>query len=447
MMRASHKSAILAYIEHGTGGVMRAGINRATGAPATSYRQLFAIHGFPRLAGATLLARTAGGMWQVTLVLFTLARYHSPTLAGLATLLSIAPGLVVSPLAGALLDRHGRVRMILLDYGVAAISVALLAALSLAGALPVAAMLLILGLSALTGPLSASGARALFPLVVPRLLWDRANAVDSGSQALALVVGPALGGFLVAWIGGEGAFFAAAGLWVAAGLALGGFADPNVGSMQATSERLLRSAGQALVYAVRHTTLRGIMITMVVCNLGFGVVNLALPVLVLRHFHWGPSAVGALWSVAGLATVVAGLAAGRINTEGRERRMVAAGMAVAAVGAALLAVAGSTATLVVAMVLTGISSAPIDLGLFALRQRRTDPAWFGRVIAISMSLNFAGVPIGSALAGPIIDRSVTLALVFGALLSLLAGVVAFVVIPRQEREQPETRSEAVEARR
>lgn len=426
---------------------MRAGTERATGEPAMSYRRLFAIDGFPRLAASTLLARTAGGMWQVTLVLFVLARYHSPSLAGLAAFLSIAPGLAVSPLAGAMLDRHGRVRMILLDYGVAATTVALLAGLSLAGALPVAVMLPILALSALTGPLSASGARALFPLVVPRAMWDRANAVDSGSQALALVVGPALGGFLVAWVGGEGAFFVASGLWVVAGLALGRFADPSMADAQAASERLLRSAWQALVYAVRHTTLRGIMITMLVCNLGFGVVNLALPVLVFRQFHWGASAVGALWSVAGLATVVAGLAAGRINTEGRERRMVAVGMVVAAAGAALLAVAGATPALVIAMILTGVSSAPIELGLFALRQRRTDPAWFGRVIAVSMSLNFAGVPIGSALAGPIIDRSVSLALVFGALLSLIAGAVVFAVIPRQEREQPEAPPKVMEALR
>lgn len=411
---------------------MRAGIGEATEASGTGYGRLFAIGGFPRLAAATLLARTAGGMWQVTLVLFVLGRYHSPSLAGLAAFLSIAPGLAVSPLAGALLDRHGRVRMILLDYGVAATSLVALAVLSLAGALPVAVLLPILVLSALTGPLSASGARALFPLVVPRALWDRANAVDSGSQALALVVGPALAGFLVAWVGGEGAFLAAAGLWVVAGLALGRFADPSAATAQAAGEPLLRSAGQALVYAVRHTTLRGIMVTMFLCNLGFGVVNVALPVLVFRRFHWGPGAVGALWAVAGLATVAAGLVAGRINTEGRERRMVAVGMAVATTSAALLAVAGAAPVLVVAMILTGVSSAPIDLGLFALRQRRTDPAWFGRVIAVSMSLNFAGMPIGSALAGPIIDRSIPLAIALAAVLSLIGGAAAFIAIPREQ---------------
>jgi len=40
-------------------------------------------------------------------VLFVLQRYQSPSLAGLTVLLSILPGLALSPVAGALLDRQG----------------------------------------------------------------------------------------------------------------------------------------------------------------------------------------------------------------------------------------------------------------------------------------------------------------------------------------------------
>jgi hypothetical protein len=83
------------------------------------------------------------------------------------------------------------------------------------------------------------------------------------------------------------------------------------------------------------------------------------------------------------------------------------------------------------MVLIGAGSAPLDVGLFALRQRRTDPAWFGRAVAVSMSLNYAGQPIGSALAGPIVQRSVPLALAAAALLSLLGCAVTYWAIPRE----------------
>jgi len=46
-------------------------------------------------------------MLTVAFVLFVLARYQSPQLAGAATFLLIFPGLLLSPIAGALLDRYG----------------------------------------------------------------------------------------------------------------------------------------------------------------------------------------------------------------------------------------------------------------------------------------------------------------------------------------------------
>jgi MFS family permease len=400
---------------------------RASGAP--SYRQLFGMRGFAQLAAGTVLARTATQLWQVALILFVLQRFHSPALAGVAAFLSIAPGLAVSPVAGALLDRQGRLRMILLDYAVASTSLVVLFALVATGHLSRLALLLIVAVSSLTGPLSASGIRTLFPLVVPRELWDRANGVDSGSQALATVVGPALAGLLVAWVGGEGAFLATAGVYLLGALVLVGVADPQ--GAPGRPESLLRASWQALTFVLRHATLRGIMLTLFTGNVGFGMLLVAMPVLVFGRFHWGAGAVGELWSVAGAATVAAGLLVGRINTEGRERRLVAFGMVLLAVGCTLLAVARSLPALVAAMVMLGISSAPIDIGLFALRQRRTDPRWFGRAFAVSMSLNFAGVPVGSALAGPIVERSMLLALGVAAAVSLLAGVVPFLTIPRE----------------
>lgn len=392
------------------------------------YRALFAQLGFPQLAAGTVLARTAGSLWQIALVLFVLQRFHSPALAGAATFLGIVPGLVVSPIAGALLDRHGRLRMILLDYAVAGLSLSLLAVLSLLNMLSAGALLVIVAISSLTGPLSASGARALFPLVVPSELWDRANGVDSGSQALASVAGPALAGFCVAWFGGEGAFLVTAALWLAGGLVLLGVHDPQ--TEPSSREHLLRSAWEALVYVVRHRTLRGVIFTLWATNLPFGMLTVALPVLALRTLHWNADGVGALWSVAGVATVIAGLAAGRIDTEGRERPIIVVGLAISALGC-LLTVAQTPVALVAAMVMFGLAAGPTDVALFALRQRRTDRRWFGRVFAVSMSLNFAGMPVGSALAGPLVERSIPLALAVAAVIAVAGCAVPLLVIPRK----------------
>jgi MFS family permease len=393
-----------------------------------SYRRLFGLPGFPQLAAATVLARTGSQLWQVALVLFVLQRFHSPALAGFATFLAIAPGLVVSPIAGALLDRYGCLRLIRVDLGIAATALVLMAALSLANMLAPATLLLIVALSSLTSPLTISGTRTLFPLAVPRELWDRTNGVDSGSMALATVVGPALAGFLVAWFGGEGAFLMTAGIFVIAGAVLFGVVELR--TEPKAREPLLRAAWQSLVYVVRHPTLRGVIFTLWMTNIPYGFLIVALPVLILREFHWGADGVGLLWSVAGVATVLAGLVAGRVNTEGRERPIIVGGLVLAAF-ACVCILLQSPVALLAGMVLFGLAAGPFDIGLFALRQRRTDPRWFGRIFAVSMSLNFAGMPVGSALAGPIVEQSVPLALLVAAVISVIGCVVPLLVIPRE----------------
>ncbi|MFI5273914.1 MAG: hypothetical protein ACHQ4H_12850, partial [Ktedonobacterales bacterium] len=118
-----------------------------------------------------------------------------------------------------------------------------------------------------------------------------------------------------------------------------------------------------------------------------------------------------------------------ISSEGRERPLIFVGMVLSA-ASCLLIVVQSPAAVFVAMALFGLAGAPIDIGLFALRQRRTDARWFGRVFAVSMSLNFAGMPVGSALAGPVLERSVTLALLLAAAIAVAGCAVPFFAIPR-----------------
>jgi hypothetical protein len=83
-------------------------------------------------------------------------------------------------------------------------------------------------------------------------------------------------------------------------------------------------------------------------------------------------------------------------------------------------------------VVEGVAGSFINVGIFALRQRRTDPAWFGRAFAVSMSLNFAGVPIGSALSGPLLEHSIALPLLLGAAINVVAVAAALVLIPARQ---------------
>src|SRR2546430_8616761 len=199
---------------------------RVVPAESTTYPDLFRIPTFPRLASSVVLARTANAMMQLALVLFTLQRFHSPTLAGVTIFLAIAPGIAVSPIAGALLDRHGRVRLIMLDYAVGALSLFLIAGLDAAGRLTPAVLLPVVTVGALTYSLSNSGARSLLPLIVPSRLWDRANALDSMAYAVTGAAGPALAGGLTAGVGARVGLLASAAVFVVAALPVGGVMEP-----------------------------------------------------------------------------------------------------------------------------------------------------------------------------------------------------------------------------
>jgi MFS family permease len=165
-----------------------------------SYRALFSIEGFPRLVASMLLSRTATEMLGLIFVLFALQRYQSAAVAGAVVFLDVTPGLLISPIAGALLDRHGRTRLMILDYVVAGAVMATIGALALAERLPVPVLLLLVTIASVTGILSRVGVRTLFPLIVPKPMWERANAIDSNGYVISSVVGPALAGAIVAGV-------------------------------------------------------------------------------------------------------------------------------------------------------------------------------------------------------------------------------------------------------
>jgi predicted MFS family arabinose efflux permease len=369
-------------------------------------------------------------MWLLILVLFVLGRYHSPQLAGVTAFLAILPGLLLAPVAGALLDRYGRAPLVVADYLIAAIAAGLVGGLSGLHMLPPQALLTIVTLASLTNPLSVAGARSLFPTLVPRTMWERANALDSSGHVIASLAAAPLAGTLVGLVGGEWALAAAGATFLAAAVVMVRLPEP-VRERPADGSVLL-NAWRGLNYVVRNPTLRGLAVTLSTLNLGSGVLVIALPVLVLDRLHSGPATVGLLWGAMGAGGLIAALVAGRFSSLGRERQMILVAILINAAAIAVLPFAGSLAVVAFAVVVLGAANGPLDIALFTLRQRRTDQAWFGRAFAVSMSLNYAGSPIGSAFAGPLVAWSLNAALWFAVIVSLVAALFPLLWVPAHD---------------
>jgi MFS family permease len=388
------------------------------------------VHGFGLLYAGLVLGRVGGSMMLVTLVLFVLARYHSPQLAGATAFVGVLPGLIVSPLAGALLDRYGRARLVTLDYLIAALAVGLIAGLSALHELPPILLLVIVGVASLTNPLSATGARSLFPILAPPELWVRANALDSSGHVFASLIAPPLAGALLATAGAEWALAATSVVFLVAAAVMSRLPEPGFAGRDRRS--IMRNAWLGLVYVLRNPTLRGLALSCGTFGVSGGLLAIAIPVLLLNRLHEGPATVGLLWGVMGAAGLASAIIGGRFAKQGRERQLILASILANAAAMAILPFATSLAAVALAVVIMGLTSGPFDIGLFTLRQRRTDPAWFGRAFAVSMSLNYVGSPIGSALAGPLIGWALNAALWAAVAAALISALFPMLTIPASE---------------
>jgi len=385
------------------------------------------------------VARVAQGMVSVAIVLFTLDRYGSPAFAGLVTFASIFPGLLISPIAGALLDRHGRIRLVVLDYVVALLSLLLIGILALADLLPGWLLVVIATVSSLTSILSHVGLRSLFPILVPEPLWERVNAVDSNGYVVATIVGPPIAAVLVALLGGSVALVIIGLAFGVAAAVLFGVPDPP--SKVVATGHILADAWEGMKYTWRNPTLRGLGFSITFGNLAHGMTTIVLPLIILQRFGLSEAVVGLAFAASGISGMISAFAFGRMDTRGREWSLLVWPMLalIPTVGLLLLAAGQASvpigiAVIVAEMLIVGLLVGPMDIALFTVRQRRTDPAWMGRAFSVSMAFNYLGVPIGAALAGIIASGSIETAIVLlgigGATASFIAAAL---LVPRDER--------------
>jgi MFS family permease len=403
-----------------------------------SYRALLRVPTLGRVLASMQVARVAQSMVSVAIVLFTLERYGSPAFAGLVTFASIFPGLLISPVAGALLDRHGRIRLVILDFVVALVALLVIGALAVADLLPGWLLVVIATVSSLTSILSHVGLRSLFPILVPEPLWERVNAVDSNGYVVATIVGPPIAAALVALIGGSLALVVIGLAFGVAAVVLVGVPDPP--SQVVATGRILVDAWEGMKYTWRNPTLRGLGFSITFGNLAHGMTTIVLPLIILERFGLSAAVVGLAFAASGVSGVISAFLFGRMDTRRREWSLLVwpmlaliptVGLLHLAAGAASVPI--GLALIVAEMLIVGLLVGPIDIALFTVRQRRTDPAWMGRAFSVSMAFNYLGVPIGAALAGIIADRSIETAIVLlgigGATASFAAAAL---LVPREE---------------
>lgn len=352
---------------------------------------------------------------------------------GAATLLLVAeflPAALIGPFGGVLVDRF-RLRTVLVCLDVIRMLVLLAAAAAIAGgARSMALLYAVAGVLGAAGAVFDAGAETAVPgLVAPGLL-ARANAVRAGTLNVVRVVGPGLGGLLVAVspVAGllvDAATFAVSGAVLAVTRSATMRSRKPVGREGGTSVTAQLAVGVRLVRGdvVLRRSVWG-MATMNVAGSGIGALFF---VYVYRDLGLGPREVGVIMAAFSLGAVAGGAASARLSR--RWGAGLACALCATTAATALFAIPAASlgrpvAVLIAYQLTFGAAATAWATILLVLRQRRTAPQVLGRVSALVNAVAIATVPVG-AVVGTVLAAVVGLRWTMLALASVAAVTPSF----------------------
>ncbi|MEV5984164.1 MFS transporter [Streptomyces sp. NPDC052051] len=368
-------------------------------------------------------------------------RAGTPTEAGIVTAISALPRAVLMLGGGVVADRFGPRKVVIGSDAVRCVAVlAVSALLFLTGPTlwPLALLALLFGT---VDAVFVPAVGALPARVTSRDQLTRVQGMRGLSIRFASVVGAPLGGLGVA-LGGAAAAFAIAGALIAVSvpllmsLRLRELPEDETAS-KAREKTAWRDLAAGLGYIRHHRVLAPLMLAIALGDLGFvGPLNVGLTLLADER-GWGASGMG--WVLAGFGTG-AGIASLLLAVRGRmphAGRLLAPTIITGSVAIGGLAYAPGVITAVALALAVGLLVGLSGALCGALLQTQTDPAYLGRVTAVSslVSLGFAplSMPLSAAAigawgTGPVFAVSAT---VCG-----LGGVVALVFRDLRRAELP-----------
>jgi MFS transporter len=390
--------------------------------PAHPYRSLARERDFLLLLAAGLASRSADFFSYVALSWVTLDLTHSGAavagVIGLQTLTWVG----VLLFGGALADRETPRRLMLHASLGRLLLTALLAAL-IAGHLfnrwELAPAAVGLGL---VGGLFMPGRQSALPGLVPGRLLEAANGLLQVSSQLAVVLGPALAGVLVARSGSAVAFAVDAAGYALAALLVWLIAARPAGATAAGKPRgkLTEQIVEGLRAVWNDVALRAVVIALAVVNFcGAGPLDVGLTVR--ARFAWGGAwSLGLVLAGFGLGAAAGGLATGAL------RRRPPVGLTLVGACVWLAAGLGSFGVLGLApafadAVLCGLAIGFFNVIAISWLQRRTPAERIGRVMALVSLASLALSPLSYAIAAPLVAASPALLFAGAGGLLLLTG--------------------------
>jgi MFS family permease len=341
----------------------------------------------------------------------------SELLLGVTGFAGQIPLLVLAPFAGVLVDRWNRHRMLVITQILSALQSLALAVLALTGRITVAE---IIALQVLQGVINAFDTPARQAFVV-EMVNDRADlpnaiALNSSMFNASRIVGPTVGGLIIAAVGEGWCFMIDAISYVAVIASLLAMRLPERGAPRIRAA-MMEELHSGVRYVFGFAPVRELLVNVALIGTMGMPYAVLMPVFASKVLHGGPHTLGLLMTASGLGALAGTVyLASRHSVVGLGKVIVAATMMLSA-GLIVFSLSQSLWLSMCALPLVGAGMMLQSSSSNTILQTVVDEDLRGRVMAFYSVAVLGTQPLGSLAAGVLADR-------IGAPHTILIGAVA-----------------------
>jgi len=360
---------------------------------------------FVVLETTAVLAGMANGITMVAFPWLVLETTGDATATATIAAVTALPLLLSMLFTGVVVDRIGRRPVAIVSDVLSMLSVVLVPVLAMTVGLQYGLLLLVAALGAVFDPAGVTARETMLPEAARTagLSLERANGLHDGAYNVAFLIGPGLGGILVATVGTTTTFWATAAAFALSALLMGCTRMPGGARVRHHDQHgLLKATGEGLAFLWRDRLLRTMAI------LGALLVGVWLPVegVVLPYiFNEAdqPGRLGLLITAMSAGGVVGALLYAAWGSRLPRRWAFVGSLILCAVPCVGLALMPAYPVMLLMGVLTGVFFGAVSPVNNLALQNRTPERLRGRVVGAMGSSAYAAGPLGYLVAGPLVD--------------------------------------------
>ncbi|PTR22863.1 H+ antiporter protein [Rhodococcus sp. OK519] len=356
---------------------------------------------------ATLLSATGNGIVIVALPWLVLEQTGRATDAAIVAGAATLPLLLASLFSGTVVDRFGRRPTSLVSDALSALSVAAIPVVAGTVGLSVPILAALAALGATFDPAGISARESMLPAATKAAGWrlDRVNSLYEANYNVAYLIGPGVGGVLIALIGPESTLWVTAICFVLSLVTIAFLRLENAGRPDHATRPASMWTGtlEGLKFVWRDRLLRTLaLVDMVIVALYMPIESVLFP----KYFtdRGEPAQLGWVLMAMSIGGLVGALSYGALAPYLKRRNLML--VAVTGLGLAMIGMAFLPPLWVLLglSVVIGLVYGPVGPIANWAMQTRSPEHMRGRVVGVMTSTAYAAGPLGYLLAGPLIDQ-------------------------------------------